>query len=87
MMLPTTPPGSEVYLTIQQLSQRTGFSVTQLRRLAKKGAIPYLQPGGAGGKLLFRPDALEACSPGESTTFAPAQQRPLSGQRPRWQTT
>ena len=82
--MPSDAPPPQ-YISIQEFSQRSGFSVSQLRRLAKKGAIPALQPGGKGGKLLFRPDAIETCAPGESTTSAPAQQRQLSGPRPRWQ--
>ena len=74
------------YLTIQELSRTTGFSVSQLRRLVRKGVIPALQPGGKGGKLLFRPDALEACAAGMPDTSTPARRGQLSGPAPRWQT-
>lgn len=72
------------YLSIQQLSKRTGFSVTQLRRLAKSGRIPCHQPGGKGGKLFFPPDAIEGVGkPVEFHEASPTGKK-LSGRAPKW---
>lgn len=73
------------YLTIQDLSAKTGFSVTQLRRLVRAQKIPFYQPGGKGGKLLFPPDAIERCASEDSRPVPDDEpQKPLSGRRPRW---
>jgi hypothetical protein len=79
-------PGGAAYLTIQELSFRSRFSVSQLRRLAKAGRLPYLQPGGPGGKLLFPLDALEqaAAAEGADVPHAPRTPRRLPGRRPQW---
>ena len=62
------------FLTIAELSERSPLSVTQIRRLVKAGRIPFLQPGGRGGKLLFRPDALLAANePPEEPKVRPPQ--------------
>jgi hypothetical protein len=53
------PSDNPRYLDIRQLSAMSRFSVTQIRRFVRAGKIPYFQPGGPGGKLLFPPDALE----------------------------
>jgi len=71
------------YLSIRELSDRCGLSVTQLRRLVHAERIIAFQPAGPGGKLLFRPDAIER----GASTDAPggrAAPKPLSGRRPGW---
>lgn len=72
---------SAKYLTIQQLSELTGYSVTQLRRLVRSGVLPHLQPAGKGGKLLFSPDALERAA--EAQRLGGSTDR-LSGKQPDW---
>lgn len=79
--------GHSDYLTIRELSAKTSFSVSQLRRLARQGRIPCFQPGGKGGKLLFPPDAIEQCladAPNPDGDAAPETQKPLSGRCPAW---
>jgi excisionase family DNA binding protein len=49
-------------LTINQLAQRSGLSVSTLRRRVKDGSLPAIQPGGAGKKMLFLPTVLDALS-------------------------
>lgn len=73
-------------LTIQEFSERTPLSVSQIRRLVKAGRIPYLQPGGPRGKLLFAPDALSQ-QRNETTTAQPVPPPPGSGRRPEWMNT
>jgi len=70
------------YLLIQELSATSGYSVTQLRRLARAGRIPFFQPGGKGGKLLFPPDAIEKS--GQTHPEPQATGMPLAGRRPSW---
>ena len=69
------------YLTIRQLSERTGYSVTQLRRLVKSKVLPYLQPAGTGGKLLFKPDAVERAAKAQQAARDSSR---LSGKAPDW---
>ena len=78
------PTSGRKYLTISELSESSGFSVTQIRRLAAAKKIAFFQPGGKGGKLLFPPNALE-CH-GEENPFAMTEEseKPLPGRRPKW---
>lgn len=71
-------------LTITELSERSRFSVTQIRRLVKFGRISVLQPGGKGGKLLFRPDALFSADVPSETSSSEPKVRPKSGRKPGW---
>lgn len=79
-------PTDKAYLDVRELSARTGRSITSLRRDVKSGRIQAFQPAGPGGKLLFRPDAIENRTRGtqdlpQPATLGPAQ---LSGRRPKW---
>jgi hypothetical protein len=73
------------YITIQELSHLSGRSVSSLRRDVRNGRIVALQPAGAGGKLLFRCDALERAN-ANSVTVVTAQSPStrLPGRRPDW---
>lgn len=71
------------FVTIEQLSKISSFSVSQLRRLAREGKIPCYQPGGKGGKLLFPPDAIEQ-SVAAMTAEKTNKDKPLSGRKPKW---
>ena len=83
-----TLPLSRDFLTIQELSKRSGRSVNSLRRDVDAGKIEAYQPGGPGGKLLFRPDALERCKARahEPHPQTPPRPKHLPGRRPRWTT-
>jgi hypothetical protein len=52
--------GGPIYLTKHQLVARSGLSASTVQRYKDAGKIPFFQPGGPGGKLLFPPDAIEA---------------------------
>lgn len=82
-MAPPESDSRHTLLTIQELSNRSGVPVVTLRRWVRQGRIPYLQPAGHGGRLLFQPDAL-----GRSQVQSTAQQTsatpPLSGPQPKW---
>ena len=80
VLLPSHAPRQ--LLTIQELSAISRLSVTQLRRLARAGRIPFYQPGGTGGRLLFPPDAIERqFSPSSASDGDPQH---LPGRRPQW---
>ena len=73
------------YLSINELSVKSSYSVSQLRRLARQGRIPCFQPGGKGGKLLFPPDAIEQCLANDPDANAIHKYtKPLSGRLPAW---
>lgn len=75
-------------LGIEELSQRTGLSASTIHRLKNAGRIPFFQPAGKGGRLLFPADAIEqAAQASEPRTAAIAiGDRPtrLSGRPPKW---
>ena len=78
-------------LTIQQLSVSCGLSIATLHRLKRQGKLPFYQPAGKGGRLLFSPDAIERASAAlEQTTPSPNGAGPshrLSGRGPAWMQT
>lgn len=77
-------PRGRKYLHINELSQITGFSITQIRRLVAAKKIPFFQPGGKGGKLLFPENAIECCLTDSVTPPADETDKPLPGRRPKW---
>jgi len=66
------------------------LSIPTLHRLKRQGKLPFFQPAGKGGRLLFPPDAIERCAAADFseqiTLFTPAAKPPrqLSGPRPGW---
>jgi len=84
MSVPTERP----LLTLQELCQQSRLSPATVHRLKNAGKIPFYQPAGPGGRLLFPADAIErACpradetSPATPSTSASAR---LSGPLPNW---
>lgn len=76
------------YLTIDELSRRSGLSTSTLHRLKNAGKIPFFQPAGKCGRLLFPADAIEQSArslPALDTESAVADPpKRLSGRLPRW---
>lgn len=73
------------YVTKHELAARTGLSAATIQRLKDQGRIPFFQPAGKGGKLLFPPDAVErALSAVSESSIAPTGTKPLAGPAPRW---
>jgi excisionase family DNA binding protein len=74
---------------VRELARLAGLSEPTIRRLARDRRIPFFQPGGRGGKLLFPPDAIQRAAGGIA---GPPQAEPgpaagpprLAGPRPRW---
>jgi hypothetical protein len=75
------------YLTVAELVERSGYSSASIHRLKAKHEIPFYQPAGKGGKLLFPPDALEQIHKNDSEPSANPKPQPreqLSGRAPAW---
>jgi excisionase family DNA binding protein len=78
------------YLTVEELSRRSGLSTSTLHRLKKADKIPFFQPAGKGGRLLFPADAIEQAArldqPESEYQRPSAAESPkrLSGQLPKW---
>jgi excisionase family DNA binding protein len=84
MVVERTEEPDRQLLTITELSERSRLSVTQLRRLVKAGRIPFLQPGGRGGKLLFRLDTLLAANEPPKSPHSEPKVPPHCGRKPDW---
>jgi hypothetical protein len=75
-------------VTIEELSKRSRLSIATIHRLKKAGKIPFFQPSGIGGRLLFPLDAIErsaattVCSATPAAKVAPPPR--LSGPTPDW---
>jgi Helix-turn-helix domain len=69
-------------VTLAELSVASTLSTSTIRRLVRAKRIPFVQPSGKRGKLLFPPDAIERTSPAPNVdSDVPAS---LSGKKPRW---
>ncbi len=72
---------SQQLISIQELSKRSGVPVVTLRRWARAGSIPFFQPGGKNGRLLFPVDAIEASYFSHPTSECAT---PRAGRLPGW---
>ena len=80
-------------LNIDELSAKSGLSLSTLRRRLREGKLPYLQPGGPRTRVLFPADILDrlvnqtpailASQPDAVTLPKPAST--ARGPQPRWQ--
>ena len=73
-------------LTIQELSTKCRLSIPTIHRLKRLSKIPYFQPAGKGGRVLFPADAIErASSETAEPSSPPTDATPhLSGPSPTW---
>lgn len=73
-------------LTVQELSTKCRLSIATIHRLKDQGKIPFYQPAGKGGRLLFPADAIErAAAETTKPSSPPADDRPhLPGPPPTW---
>lgn len=77
---PTCP-----YLSKHQLSELTGLSPATIQRYKDAGRIPFFQPGGKGGRVLFPADAIEsAVRVAGETGAAKGGDGRVPGPPPRW---
>lgn len=75
------------YLSLEEFCAHTGLSEATVRRLCRKGQLPFHQPGGPRTKLLFDPDALERVGAGSQTQPQQSVVDPtpvIPGPAPRW---
>jgi excisionase family DNA binding protein len=77
------------YLTADELAAQSRFSSSTIHRLKKAGKIPFIQPAGKGGRLLFPADALErtaepAAPIGQPESVRSELSKRLSGRQPKW---
>jgi hypothetical protein len=74
------------YLDVRGLSARTGLSPSTIHRLKDQGKIPFYQPAGKRGRLLFPVDAIEraATVSNEPSSLSPEGRPHLSGPPPAW---
>jgi excisionase family DNA binding protein len=84
---------SRRYLTVKELATATGLSVSTLRRLQRKGQLPFFQPGGPGTRVVYPLDAIEqAAQPDQASNHArtsnlassAGEASPRRGPRPKW---
>lgn len=86
----TSTETTSQYLTADSFCQLAGISRSTLGRWKQLGLIPYVQPAGKRGRLLFPANALEACQKLQSIPAtrplesAGSQPSKLRGRRPKW---
>jgi hypothetical protein len=89
------PVPAPKYLSRRQLANQSGLSEATIQRLKAAKRIPFYQPGGAGTRVVFPPNAIEiACaeeqknSPPQTRSVNSADQgsvaRRRPGPSPRW---
>ncbi|MEI8372318.1 MAG: helix-turn-helix domain-containing protein [Planctomycetota bacterium] len=76
-------------LTLKEFSDISKLSPATIHRLKQQGKIPYFQPSGPRGKLLFPADAVEQAANAVSNNSFPAssgteKKAHLSGPCPIW---
>jgi excisionase family DNA binding protein len=81
-----------ICLTVEELSQLTGLSVSTIRRRVKDGTIPFLQPGGPRSRIAFPADIVERLlqitshrSPDTEPIAEMPPVKPQCGPQPKWQ--
>ena len=74
----------QAYLTTEELAERYVVSASTIRRLQRRGLIPFFQPGGPGSALRFPPDALERSTSSSPVPAAPSPPASLPGPKPKW---
>ena len=88
MPLTNTSIGTGKYLTLEELCETSRLSAATVYRLKLAGKIPFFQPAGKGGRILFPADAIEqACRVAADPTVkadSGAIPERLSGPRPAW---
>lgn len=75
------------FLNVEELVDKTGFPASTIWTLKRQGRIPYIQPTGPRGKVLFPPDALDSLVFRPDPTAVakpPSEPKTLSGKEPQW---
>ena len=77
-------------LTLKEFSNSSKLLPATIHRLKRQGKIPFFQPSGPGGKVLFPADAVAIAAKSAFDTFTAASHGTssgtahLSGPRPAW---
>ena len=84
-----TPQGALQLLTLKELSGVKRLSPATIHRLKNAGKLPFFQPSGKGGKLLFPLNAIELATSAASVPSVPSDagitgSQRLSGPAPKW---
>ncbi len=89
--MPVDPLGIEPQLlTLSEFSAHSRLSPSTIHRLKDAGKIPFVQPAGKGGKLLFPANAIELMAtrelerPSTPAAASGGDSGRLSGPRPKW---
>jgi excisionase family DNA binding protein len=74
------------HLTMQELAEEFGCSVSTIHRLKANGKLPYIQPGGKGCTVRFPADCLDVPPVAESEATNGEMQRdqPIPGPQAKW---
>jgi len=86
------PDGPKPFMTKAELCALTGLSPATIERYKSKGRIPYVQPWGEHGRVLYPADALAALRheparhirPSETINPLGGPKRGRPGPAPRW---
>lgn len=83
------PLGVQQLLTLKEFCGATRLSPATIHRLIKAGKLPFYQPSGKGGKLLFPLNAIDlatspAPAPSPLSDDRNAGSQRLSGPTPKW---
>lgn len=82
------PQDNTSYLDVDQLAAYTGLSTATIWRLKKAGKIPFFQPAGKNGRVVFPANAIELVEQSErSSPQGSAKENEaerLPGPRPQW---
>jgi len=78
--------GGPQLLTVEVLSAASRLSVSTIHRLKRQGRIPFVQPAGKGGRVLFPADAIArgAVSTHVERLACDPSRGQLSGPRTAW---
>jgi hypothetical protein len=88
-MVEKRPDASPQLLTVSEFRAESRLSVATIHRLKNQGKIPFYQPAGKRGRVLFPADAIEraasaAAKPSAPVLSAPLTRSHLSGPPPAW---
>jgi hypothetical protein len=86
------PLTDRAYLTKKELAARSGLSEATIQRYKDGGRIPFFQPGGKGGRVVFPIDAIETAHSLQNSDRSPASKIGptvgstvrIPGRQPRW---
>ena len=84
--IPANTSSSPAYLSREELAAATGLSLATIARYRAAGRLPFSQPAGKRGRVLFPREILSTLtSVGVAPQSSISAQRPtLAGPKPKW---